>query len=186
MSLAEYSKGLQRTLAGDFGEEWVEATAAGCGILHGREHTLDLIKADVRLTMRGEFGRTLNPSVLIQVKTTVDLRQDGPDGWAYDLDVETYDVLRQTNHQTRRILAVIGLSSDRRTVEVLPEGTLLIGQAAWVSIEGHGPTANASTEVVHLPRVNTLDKDGFEEMIKTYGVPRSSQVPELDEWGDRV
>ncbi|GAA4223819.1 hypothetical protein GCM10022254_01870 [Actinomadura meridiana] len=32
----------QNTLQGDFGEAWLEAVAAGCGLLHGRPTTVDL------------------------------------------------------------------------------------------------------------------------------------------------
>jgi hypothetical protein len=40
-------------LQGDFGEAWLEAVAAGCGILHGRPASLDLQKSDIQLTFVG-------------------------------------------------------------------------------------------------------------------------------------
>src|SRR4051794_12418078 len=99
MSLAEFSVGDRNVLAGEFGEAWLHAAAAGCGHLHGPHATLDLIKADVQLTLRGEVGGLWHPCVLVQVKTTTDLRDHDDDHWAYDLDVSTYNVLRKTNER---------------------------------------------------------------------------------------
>jgi hypothetical protein len=63
------SRAAQNPLQGDFGEMWLGAVAAGCGLLHGRPGTVDLEKADVELTLRGEHDGTYNPSVKVQVKT---------------------------------------------------------------------------------------------------------------------
>lgn len=112
----------ENTLAGDFGEAWLEAVAAGSGLVHGRPATLDLEKADVELVLREEVGDTYNPSVKVQVKTTHDLREVGGDLLAYDLDVATYEVLRRDNHSYRRILAVIKLSDDGEKIRLQEEG----------------------------------------------------------------
>jgi hypothetical protein len=50
-------------------------------------------------------------------------------------------------------------------------------------LEGLAPSQNTQTQVVHLPKEHVLDPDGFVKMLTTYGVPRSSQVPTVDEWG---
>ena len=62
-------------LQGDFGEAWLEAVAAGCRLLHGRPSTLDLDKADVEVTLLGIAAGTYNPTVKVQVKTEVNLRE---------------------------------------------------------------------------------------------------------------
>ena len=81
----------QNALQGDFGEAWLEAVAAGCGILHGRPTSLDLQKADVHLYLRALVNGVYNPSVLVQVKTTTTLRRIGDGGdYSFDLDIETY------------------------------------------------------------------------------------------------
>lgn len=181
MSLAEFSDGMRRLLGGDFGESWVSVAAAGSGITHGQHATTDLIKADIELTLRELVGGVWNPAVLVQVKTDVGLRDAG-DAWAYDLDVATYEVLRLTNHRTRRVLAVIGLSAEGETLRIMDEGTLLVGQAAWVSLEGEPASANTTTQVVKLPKTNTLDRRGLRRMLETFGVPRSTPVPSFDVW----
>ena len=63
-------------IQGDFGETWLEVVASGCGLLHGWATTLDLDKADVQLTLRGYVDGTYSPTVLVQVKTEMDLRDD--------------------------------------------------------------------------------------------------------------
>jgi len=176
----------ENTLAGDFGEAWLEAVAAGSGLVHGRPATLDLEKADVELVLREEVGDTYNPSVKVQVKTTHDLREVGGDLLAYDLDVATYEVLRRDNHSYRRILAVIKLSDDGEKIRLQEEGTLLVGRGAWVSLEGEPETNNTTTRVVHLPAANTLDQDGMRRMLSTFGVRRSSIVPEVDPWEENA
>lgn len=176
--------GERNLFAGDFGEAWVQAVAAGCGHLHERSSTVDKIKSDVLLTLDGHAGGWRNPAVLVQVKTSVDLRDHDEDHWAYDLDLPTYDVLRHPRQRTRRILAVIGLSEDGETVRLVSDGTLLVGQTSWVSLEDLPASSNSSSQVVLLPKANLLDDDGLTRMLTTYGVPRSSFVPDVDEWGD--
>jgi hypothetical protein len=67
----------ENSLQGDYGETWLRAVAASCGLLHGRPTTLDLEKADVELVRRGLWNGMWHPIVKMQVKTTVDLRQQG-------------------------------------------------------------------------------------------------------------
>lgn len=173
----------RNALQGDFGEAWLEAVAAGCGILHGRPTSLDLQKADVQLCLRGVVNGTYNPSVLVQVKTTVDLRKLPNGDYSYDLDIETYDVLRRRDHAIPRILVVIGLSRDGEYVRLCEDGTLLVGCGAWVSLEGRPPATNSATCAIQLPAANTVDHEGLHRMLETHGVRRSTPVPDVDAWG---
>jgi hypothetical protein len=172
------------SLQGDFGEAWLEAVAAGCGLLHGRgPTTLDRIKSDVHLVLEGLWHGTHNPAVNVQVKTTISLRRSRG-YYSYDLDIPTYDALRMTNASTRRVLAVIGLKRDGERVLLRQEGTLLVGRGAWVSLEGLPASKNRISQVVKLPVTNTLDCRGLELMLTTYGVRSSTPVPEIDVWGE--
>lgn len=167
---------------GDFGESWLQAVAASCGLLHGRPATLDFEKADVQLTYRGVIEDTYNPTVKVQVKTAIGLRVTDDDFVAYDLDVHTYDVLRRRDHSVRRVLVVIALPADGARIQLTDDGTLLLGRGAWLSLEGAPPTDNTSTIVVRLPLSNTLDEDGLYKMLKTCGVRSSTPVPDFDVW----
>lgn len=174
--------GVGNTLQGDFGETWLEAVAAGCGLSHGRPDTLDLDKADIQLMIRGVVRGTYNPTVKVQVKTEVGLGP-GDDGMlSYSLDIETYDVLRREDHVVRRILVVIGLDIDGSRVRLHDDGTLLVGRGAWVSLEGMPASENSTKQVVKLPVANTIDHAGLERMLTEYGVRSSAPVPTVDIW----
>jgi hypothetical protein len=76
-------------LQGEFGEAWLGAVAAGCGLLHGRPTSLDVQKADVQLVQPGDPSGTRDATVNVQVKTTGHLRRSGSGHYGYDLDLET-------------------------------------------------------------------------------------------------
>lgn len=182
--LVTLDRGEQNQLQGDFGEVWVEVVAAGAGVLHGRPTTLDLEKADVELTRLGLVSATWNPTVKVQVKTTVNARRDGSGDLVHDLDIETYEVLRRRDHSVRRVLMVIALPADEDFVRLTADGTLLVGHAAWVLLEGLPPTSNTTTVAVTLPRTNTVDGPGLETLLTTCGVRSSTPVPSIDEWDE--
>lgn len=167
---------------GDFGEAWLEAIAAGHGILHGRPSTLDLDKADVELTLLEVVGNTYHPTVKVQVKTSIDVREDTEGNLVYDLDAKTHNVLCRNDHSIRRTLVVVKLSDDGERVRLHGLGTILIGRALWVSLEGHEPTENNASQAVTLPTANTVDEDGLRKMLSTFGVRRTTEVPDFDPW----
>jgi hypothetical protein len=139
---------------------WLHVAAAAAQILHSPPGTQDLEKADVLLTLIGEHFGEVNPAVKVQVKTTTELRETADDMFAYDLDVETYDVLRKVNHRVRRVLLVVQVPDDERWAHQGEYGLLLPGQER-----------------------NTLDKEELIRMLCTYGVSRSTPVPNFDECG---
>jgi hypothetical protein len=171
-------------IQGDYGESWLEALAASCGILHGRPTTLDLEKADVELTLRAEVDGTYNPTVKAQVKTTTSLRNIDADTVSYDLDVVTYDVLRRDDHSVRRVLVVFGLPVGTPRVRLQDDGTLLLGRGVWTSLEGRPATTNRNSTVIELPLANTIDEEGLRAMLSAFGTRRSTIVPALNEWED--
>lgn len=76
MSLAAFPRGERELLQGDFGEMWLRTTAAGCGLGHERQATVDLVKADVGLTLRRPMQRPKTAVVWVQVKTTTQPLRD--------------------------------------------------------------------------------------------------------------
>jgi hypothetical protein len=172
----------ENVIQGDYGETWLRVVAAGCGLLHGRPTTLDLEKADVELVRRGLWDGMWHPTVKVQVKTTIDLRQE-EDHFVYNLDAGTYNVICRDNESVRRVLAVFRLPKRGEKVRLLRSGTLLAGSGAWVSLEGSPATANTGSRVVRLPVSNTIDRPGLERMVATYGVRSSTPVSEVNAWG---
>jgi hypothetical protein len=169
-------------IQGDFGEAWLEVVAAAQGLGHNRGDTLDFDKADVILTLREEVGNTYHPSVKVQVKTTIHAREDEGGNLIYDLDAQTHNILCKTNHSTRRTLVVVEVSADGERVRLAEDGTLLVGRAAWVSLEGRDTTDNTRTKAVTLPAANTVDEPGLRRMLETYGVRRTTDLPDFNPW----
>ena len=167
---------------GEFGEAWLRAVAAGCGLLHGTPASIDMIKGDVLLTLPEQVPGSNYPTVIVQVKTDVNLRRGSDGRFAYDLDVATYDVLRREDNTVRRVLAVIGLPRDGERVRLHAEGTLLVGRGAWVSLEGAPSSSNSTSQVVYLPESNTIDGPGLNRMLRMYGVRISTPVPDVRPW----
>lgn len=171
------------SLAGDFGETWLRVVASACGMLHHPPSSLDLEKADVPITLQEFVNGTYNPHVLVQVKTvTDDLRVDRNGDYVYDLDVTTYNVLRRVDHSRRRILVVFRVSDPGGRVRLEPDGTLLVGYGAWMSLEGWPDTSNTSTIAVTLPAANTLDAVGMRRMLTDFGIRSTTRVPDIDPW----
>ena len=179
----DYVSSDHNAIQGDFGEAWLEVVASGCGLLRGRS-TLDLEKADVQLTYPGSISGCYCPSVKVQVKTQLNLKTDPDGSLVYNLDVQTYDVLRREDHAVRRVLVVIGLIAEGPKIRLHQDGTMLVGRGAWVSLEGHPPTGNRTSQVIRLPAQNTLDEPGLHRMLGTYGVRRTSRVADYDPWAD--
>jgi hypothetical protein len=78
-------------------------------------------------------------------------------------------------------LEAVAAAGERIRLE--EEGTMLVGHGAWVSLESQSSSLNRTTQAVTLPAVNTLDQPGLERMLKTYGVRRTTIVPDVDVWG---
>jgi len=177
--------GVKNTQQGDFGEAWLKAAAAGADLVLGGDNS-DLYKSDVRLTLLGVFGGMHNPAVSVQVKTTTERLGVLVGGVrSYNLDVETYEVLRQPSvtQSTPRVLAVIGLT-PRRLMRVWPRprGDMLLGVSRWVSLAGLPATSNRDTIAVHLPAANTFHPDSLRRMMVEHGVRRSTPVPLVSPW----
>ena len=77
---------------------------------------------------------------------------------------------------------MIGLEPEEPRVKLHAEGTLLIGQGAWVSLEGMPASDNAVTQVVKLPVTNTIDPPGLKRMLMQYGVRSTTPAPAPDLW----
>ena len=137
----------------------------------------------MELVRRGLWNGMWHPTVKVQVKTAVELREQD-EHFLYDLDIDTYNVLRRDNESVRRILVVFRVPKKGENVRLLRNGTLMVGRGAWVSLEGHPATTNTASQVVRLPNTNTVDRHGLERMLATYGVRSSTPVPDVDAWGE--
>ena len=178
MSGGTADQGHTNLLQGDFGESWLEVVASAAGLLHGRPYRLDLQKTDVQIAAPGDESSD-ETTVQVQVKTKVGFTGLGDGTASFELDLATYEELRKIHH-IRKLLAVIWLEREGDRVVVDDAGSMLVGRGAWMSLETLGATTNTDSVTVRLPLDNRLDALGLRRMLTTYGVPRSSQVPDMD------
>jgi Domain of unknown function (DUF4365) len=172
----------ENTIQGDFGEKWLCAVASGCGLIAIPHNLPDLEKIDVEITLADVLDGVRNPCVKVQVKTTQELRLLDDSTASYSLDVDTYNDLRMSDQFMPRVLVVFGLANDGERVRLEEDGTLLVGRGMWVSLEGREPVINSTRVAIHLPRANTVDKDGLFRLLREHAVRRSTVVPEVSEW----
>ena len=166
---------------GDFGEAWLAAVAAGCKFLQGKPTRVDGEKADLELVFPGELSDVVFPCVKVQVKaTSASIIDSKSRDLLIDLDVDTYDFLRMTNHAVARALVVIHLDHESDWVDVQPERTHPLGRGGWVSLLGAPPTQNQQTVRIRIPAANRLDRECIERMLRETGRRMSTPSPDVD------
>jgi hypothetical protein len=75
----------------------------------------------------------------------------------FDLDVRTYDLLRQEEVVAPRILVLVVMPADETEWIHQTEAALELRRCAyWVSMRGEPPTANTSSVRVAIPRANVF------------------------------
>jgi hypothetical protein len=168
-------------MQGDFGEKWLCAVASGCGLHVGPTNWPDTRKTDLMITYPGELNQLWDPAIKVQVKTSqggLRLLEGDATMASYQVDIDTYDVLRKTNHFIPMVLIVFGVAPEGQRVRLEQDGTLLVGRGLWVSLAGSDAKTTASV-AVRLPLANTVDGPGLLRMLQELGVSRSSPVEEV-------
>jgi hypothetical protein len=75
----------------------------------------------------------------------------------YDMEVKTYDDLRDTEIGCPRILVLLVLPKEETAWTEQTEEHLLLRRCAyWISLKGRGPTTNTETIRVTIPRTNVF------------------------------
>src|SRR5262249_38984840 len=78
----------------------------------------------------------------------------------YDMEVKTYNDLRDPEVGCPRILVLLVLPQDESIWIEQTEDHLLVRHCAyWLSLKGMAPTTNAATIRVPIPRTNVLSVD---------------------------
>ncbi len=175
------AQGHMNILQGEFGESWIRSVAAGSGLLHGHPFTLDLWWTDVLLGLPAYTPEDPEQTVRVQVKTTTGFspRDDGT--VSYELAIRDYNALR-VRRNIRRVLAVVWLSTEGSRIRLEADGTLMVGHAAWMSLEDLPESSNATSVSVGIPLANKVDEPGLRRMLGEFGVPRSTDVPDVKVW----
>lgn len=126
------------------------AAAAGFRVQDGTRPDDDSV--DLTIAARGPGGTVRSPKLDIQLKCQLGCPANEPT-WPYDLKAKNYEDLRHTELQVPRILVVVAVPNDVASWIEQDEERLLMRQSGWwVSLRGHGASANANTVRVQVPR----------------------------------
>ena len=145
---------------------YVQAIAGRCGLtcsLREFDYGIDLTLHDIlrRAHRHMESGFKLD----IQAKSTTTRNLTATDV-LYDLDVKTYDDLRDPQVGCPRILVLLVLPEDEAQWTEQTEDHLLLRHAAyWLSLKGQGPTKNQKTVRVQLPRSQLFSVPVLESLM---------------------
>jgi hypothetical protein len=140
-----------------YSRAWVVAAAAGA------DYTYTILPDDVHgvdMTVRHDLH-----SIDFQLKSTASpIDQDGH--IAFDLDVTTYDLLRQTQRSGLGVLALIVVDDDREQwLAFDADGTHLKWTAYYLSLHGKPQVANTATVRLKVPKSNLLTIDGMKALM---------------------
>jgi hypothetical protein len=163
---------------GDFGERWVALMAAAAGLGCSTEQVERSI-GELGVTYPHRVGLLNDWEIKAQVKTVAEPRY-GPDHIAYDLDAMAHRRLTGPS-QVPKFLFLVTVCGDRgRWIRTTGTADVLNHGAYWLSLRDQEPTANRSSQVVHVPLRNRLSPDSLRELclttanafLRTLGVSR--------------
>jgi len=134
---------------------YVQAVAAQAGLLWGKTEPdygvdLSLRSVGIQENRRRDIGVQIDlqlKSTTRAVVTDTEVR--------YDLDVQTYNDLRDDNRRCPRLLVVLVMPAEEaQWLSQTPEELVLRHCAYWISLKGYPPTTAASTVRISIPLTN--------------------------------
>ena len=146
---------------------YVQIIAARCGLtcsVRDFDYGIDLTLHDIMRRGRRyvESGLLLN----IQAKSTAAATRTTTDV-LYDMDVKTFDDLRDTTVGKPRILVLLVLPNDESQWTVETEEHLLLRHCAyWMSLRGQRAIPNKRTVRVAIPRTNVFSVEGLQGLME--------------------
>lgn len=102
----------------------------------------------------------------IQVKsTTAAIVEDNE--VKYDLDVQSYDDLRDTNVRTPRILVLhVQPKDEDERLSQLEHALAVGGCCYWISLRGSAPVQNQRSKRISIPRKNIFSTDQLKQILE--------------------
>jgi hypothetical protein len=145
---------------------YVQAIAGRCGLtcsLRDFDYGIDMTLHDIR--RHGHRHIESGFKLDIQTKSTTTRNLTATDV-GYDLEVKTYDDLRDPQVGCPRILVLLVLPENETQWMEQTEDHLLLRHAAyWLSLKGQGPTKNQKSVRVPLPRANLFSAQALESLM---------------------
>lgn len=138
---------------------YIRALASCAGLVSG-EWTVDNDCIDITLKGIGYPKPYIrNPGIDIQLKATESLRKVG-DCFAYDINIRTYDHLRDKDVSYPQYLMVLHLPKNLSDwIDHNGDGITLKNKCYWVSLKGLPESANKTSVTVHIPENQIVTVD---------------------------
>jgi hypothetical protein len=158
-------RGLDSRAQGDFGERWIQMIAAAAGLsssVEGVERSI----GEIGITYSEPVGSLADWQIRAQVKTISAPRFDAGH-IAYDLDASAHRRLTAL-HFVPVFLFLVVVCPDRASwIQTAGSADILHHGAYWLSLNGRTPTANKSSQVVHVPLRNRLSPASMRELCES-------------------
>jgi hypothetical protein len=155
---------------------YVRAVAAQAGLVCGdigQDFGIDMFLREVQIR-DGQYWDT-GPQLDLQLRSTTTL-EPGDETVAYDLDVRTYNLLRENVvHGRPRILVLLVLPENYEDWIGQTTEELIIRRCAyWLSLRGSPPTTAKTTKRVQIPKTNVFSVDNLSHLM---GLIRGGEMP---------
>jgi Domain of unknown function (DUF4365) len=146
---------------------YVHAVAAQAGVLTSRpdpDYGIDLCLRGVEV--RGNRYLDSGIQIDLQLKSTTRAKVT-KSAVAYDLDVEGYDILRESDPSCLRYLVVLVLPADESQWFCQTSEELVIRHCAyWLSLEGRPAKTAKRTVRVSIPLANVLSVEAVQDLLQ--------------------
>jgi hypothetical protein len=146
---------------------YVQAIAAQAGVLWSKTEPdygidISLRSVEIQENRRRDAGIQID----LQLKSTTRAAITGTEV-RYDLDVQTYDDLRDERSRCPRLLVLFIMPAEEaRWLSQTTEELTLRQCAYWMSLTGQPPTTATSTVRIAIPLTNIFSVDELKRMMQ--------------------
>jgi hypothetical protein len=145
---------------------YIQAVAAAAGVScewRLTDYGIDLSLYDIK--RRGQRRIESGRSIDVQAKSTTLANVDGPT-IKYDMEVKTYEDLRDPEVRRARLLVLLVLPEDEsQWLHQTPEELVLRRCAYWFSLRGCGPVPNQRSIRIAISRSNIFSVEALREIL---------------------
>jgi Domain of unknown function (DUF4365) len=149
---------------------YVQSVAAQAGLLWSKtepDYGVDLSLRSV--SIQENRRRDVGVQIDLQLKSTTRAVVTDTEV-RYDLDVQTYNDLRDDNGRCPRLLVVLIMPAEEaRWLSQTPEELTLRHCAYWISLKGYPPTTAASTIRIAIPLTNIFSVAELTRLMQQAG-----------------
>lgn len=140
-----------------YSRAWVVAAASAADFTYSIEpddvHGIDMVVRSDKGILDFQLKATANPKV-------------SDDSLIFDLDVRTYNLLREETRSGYGVLAVVVIDPDRSSWLTMNHGhTLLVRCAYFIELYGKPSTTNSTSIRLHIPRSNLLTVPAIKKLM---------------------